>query len=229
MFINGELGAGRFLKRPNRFLALLETRSGERKCHVRDPGRLNELLRPGAVTVFLEKPNPRRKTDCELLVWSGRVWTVVNSGLHSELAQELLESGFLSEFPRFTSLRREVRHGDSRIDFLLESLGRRVLLEVKGCTLVRDGVALFPDAPTERGRRHILNVIRAVEGGYEAAILFLVMRPDAEYLSPNVKTDPSSSRALKKAEERGVRMYAVAFAYRSRSIDPVSEIPVVLQ
>ncbi len=228
MFIKDKLGGGRFIERPNRFLAVLDTKDGRRRCHVRDPGRLKELLVRGAPVVYLERSNPGRKTDCEvLLVWDGRVWTVVNSGLHSELAMEPLLSGLLPELRGFTSLRREVRYGDSRVDFLLEFPGKLLYLEVKGCTLVRDGVALFPDAPTERGRRHVMNLIRAVEEGHDAAVLFLVMRPDAELLTPNAETDPGFAEALREAENRGVRMFAVTFKYFARSIIPLTRIPVV--
>ncbi len=228
MFIKGKLGAGKFLERPNRFLVVLDTLEGRRRCHVRDPGRLTELLVKGAPVVFLERSNPGRKTDCEvLLVWDGKVWTVVNSGLHSELATELLASGFLPELRGFTSMRREVKYGNSRVDFMLEYPGKVLYLEVKGCTLVGDGVALFPDAPTERGRRHVLNLIRAVDEGHDAAILFLVMRPDAELLIPNAETDPGFAEALREAENRGVRMFAVTFRYLARRIEPLARIPLI--
>ncbi len=229
MLVNDELGSGRFLRRLNRFLVQLDTLTGERRCHLRDPGRLSELLVPGATVVFKERRGSSgRKTDCEvLLVWDGKVWTVVNSGLHSTLAEEVLRSSFLPELSGFTKLRREVRFGDSRVDFLLEGV-TTTLLEVKGCTLVRNGKALFPDAPTERGRRHILNLIKALEGGYRTAVLFLVMRPDASEFSPNRETDPLFFEALRRAVERGVEVYALNFAYRDRRIFPVRRIPVVI-
>ncbi len=228
MYISDELGAGRFIERPNRFLVVIKTLKNERRCHLRDPGRLSELMRPNAPIVFMERKSRDRKTDCEvLLVWSGSVWVVVNSGLHNDLAEEAIRANLISELSGFHRIRREIRYGDSRIDFLLEG-DKNILLEVKGCTLVEGGRAYFPDAPTERGRRHIINLIRALNNGYRAAVLFLVMRPDAESLSPNWRTDREFSSSLKKAVEMGVETYALTFAYRARHILPVSRIPVIL-
>ena len=226
MLVEGILKSGIFLKRSNRFLVILKTSKGLRRCHLRDPGRLSKLLRPGAVIIFRERNAVGRKTDCEvLLVWDRRVWTIVNSSLHNDLAIEVIESGLPTELGNPRSIKREFRFGNSRIDFLLED-GEKTLLEVKGCTLVRDGLALFPDAPSERGKRHVLNLIKALKSGYRAAILFLVMRPDAEILSPNWEVDPEFSSALTKAAESGVMMLAVKFAYKRGEIIPVGRIPV---
>ncbi len=226
MLVRGILGSGIFLRRPNRFLVILKTLDGLRRCHLRDPGRLSELLRPGAIIIFRERNPLGRKTNCEvLLVWDGRVWTVVNSSLHNDLAIEIIKNGLLTELGSPRSIKREFRFRNSRVDFLLED-EERTLLEVKGCTLVRDGLALFPDAPSERGRRHVLNLINALKLGYRAVILFLVMRPDAEVLSPNWEIDPEFSNALAKAIESGVIVLAVKFAYRRREIMPVGKVPV---
>ncbi len=228
MRIEGRLGFGRFRSRPNRFTVVLETPKGTRRCHLRDPGRLTEILIPGARTIFLERSGPGRKTDCEVLaVWSGTWWTVVNSGLHTDLATELILSGAVPELPADAPIRREVRFGDSRVDLLLDT-SPPTLVEVKGCTLVVDGVALFPDAPTERGTRHVLNLIRAVRSGMRAAVLFLVMRPDAERLEPNEETDPKFAEALRSARREGVALLAHRFRLRGRVIEPVGGIPVVV-
>ncbi len=226
VLIEGILKSGIFLKRPNRFLVILKTSKGLRRCHLRDPGRLSDLLKPGAIIIFRERNPAGRKTDCEvLLIWEGRVWTIVNSSLHNDLAIEVIKSGLLTELGSPGNIRREFRFGNSRIDFLLED-DERTLLEVKGCTLVRNGLALFPDSPSERGRRHVFNMIKSLRLGYRAAILFLVMRPDAKILSPNWEIDPKFSSALAKASEIGVLMLAVKFAYKRREIIPVDRIPV---
>ncbi len=226
MRVEGRLGFGLFRSRPNRFTVVLETSTGTRRCHLRDPGRLTELLVPGARTIFLEREGGRRKTDCEVLaVWSGSWWTVVNSGLHTALAIELIQSGAVPELPADAPIRREVRFGDSRVDLLLET-SPPTLVEVKGCTLVVDGLALFPDAPTERGTRHVLNLIRAVHSGMRAAVLFLVMRPDAELLAPNEGTDPRFAEALRRAHREGVMLLAYRFRLRGKVIEPAGRIPV---
>ncbi len=230
MRIYDKLNAGKFIERPNRFLVVIKTSGNRRKCHLRDPGRLTELLKPGVPIIFMERRSSIRKTDCEvLLVWSGSVWVIVNSGLHNDLAEEVLRSNLIRELSGFHEIKREVYFGDSRIDFLLEGDNSRVLLEVKGCTLVEEGRAYFPDAPTERGRKHVISLIRALDKGYRAAILFLVMRPDARSLTPNWKTDREFSDSLMRAVERGVEAYALTFAYIARNITPVSRIPVILR
>jgi len=220
--VRDPLKGGRLVDRPNRFTLRVLTPSGVRRCHLRDPGRLTELMVPGAPVVLFDRPLRGRKTDCEVfLIWRG-VWTVVNSGLHSDLAEEVFHAlGLKGE------VKREVKFGDSRVDFLVGD----TLVEVKGCTLVRDGLALFPDAPTERGRRHVLNLIRALNSGYKAMVLFLVMRPDARNLSPNWETDPGFSEALVKAVEAGVEVRAIKFAYfpRTREVRALGTIPVSVQ
>jgi len=226
--VTERLGSGVFLRRPNRFLVEVLTRRGVRRCHLRDPGRLKELLVPGATVVFIERDRTGRKTSCEvLLIWDGKVWTVVNSRLHLDLAEEVLLAGlFNEELGAPKKIRREVRFGRSRLDLLLDE---STLVEIKGCTLVREGVALFPDAPTERGRRHVLDLVEAVRNGYRAAVLFLIMRPDAEVLKPNWSTDPEFSRALAEAVGEGVIALAVKFRYCCREIRPAGRVPVITE
>lgn len=228
LIVQGQLEFGRFVDRPNRFTVVLKTVSGSRRCHLRDPGRLSELLKPQAGVLFVEKSSPRRRTDCEVVaIWDGKCWTIVNSGLHNELALELISAGLLPELGSPKAVKTEVRFGNSRVDILIE--GRPpTLVEVKGCTLVRDGLALFPDAPTQRGTRHVLNLIEAIGMGFRAAALFLVMRPDAKALAPNAETDLAFAEALARAHRSGVMLLAHTFRLRGRSIEPASRIPVLL-
>ena len=155
-------------------------------------------------------------------------WVLVNSGFHSDLAAELIESGKFKEMSSCKIVRREVKLGKSRIDFLLKTDDSLCYLEVKGCTLVENGYGIFPDAPTERGTRHINELIRAVELGYRAAILFVVMRMDANLVIPNVWTDIKFVTAMKYAKSVGVDMYAYSFFFDGRTISPFREIKVLV-
>jgi len=227
LIVQGQLGFGRFVDRPNRFTIVLKTVSGPRRCHLRDPGRLSELLKPEAGVLFVERSSLGGRTDCEVVaIWDGKCWTIVNSGLHNELALELISAGLLPELGSPKSVKTEVRFGNSRVDILIE--GRPpTLVEVKGCTLVRGGLALFPDAPTQRGTKHVLNLIQAIKRGFRAAVLFLVMRPDARAIAPNAETDPAFAEALTRAHESGL-LLGYTFRLRGRVIEPVRRIPVLL-
>ncbi len=228
LIVEGRKKVGLFKGRPNRFTVLIKTEKGVRRCHLRDPGRLRELLKPDVKVMFIEVEGKRRKTDCEVIaVHDGTIWTVVNSGLHTSLAIELLSAGVIPEIKAEHGIRPEVKYGDSRID--LQVLGSPpTLVEVKGCTLVVGGTALFPDAPTNRGLRHLKTLIRAVEDGLKAYVLFLVMRPDAKIFMPNWATDPEFSRGLVEAFDKGVGIIAYTFTFNGLEIKPVRRIPVTL-
>jgi len=144
------------VQRPNRFTVVLKD---GRKCHLRDPGRLRGLICPGA-RVLVAPRSGRRRTVCEVFgAHDGKV--LVNSGLHQTIVLEALNLGLFPELGSFKTVLREVRLGGSRMDLMVD--GRAV--EIKGCTLVTEGLALFPDAPTERGRRHVLELARFAKGG----------------------------------------------------------------
>ncbi|RLG41804.1 MAG: DNA/RNA nuclease SfsA [Thermoproteota archaeon] len=227
--ISGPLFVGSFLSRPNRFTALLKTEEGTLRCHLRDPGRLTELLVPGRDVIFRKIEGPGRKTEGEVIgIWSGRTWVLVNSSMHSDIARWLIESNYIDELKGWSIEKAEWKYGRSRIDFLLSKEGEKGLLEVKGCTLVKEGVALFPDAPTERGRRHVLELIRAIKENFEAFILFLVTRGDAEKFSPNWETDPEFSRALTLAQKSGIKVIAYCLDFDGRALVPKRELEVFL-
>ncbi|MGQ4892823.1 MAG: DNA/RNA nuclease SfsA [Candidatus Njordarchaeia archaeon] len=227
MRILGELVQGVLVGRLNRFVVEVKFGHDRIHAHLRDPGRLKELLVPGAEILLRKKARPVKLMYEVLAVKHGDLWVFVNSGFHSDLAEEIIERGLISGLRGCSVVKREVRVGDSRIDFLLDCNDVDLYMEVKGCTLVVNNYALFPDAPTLRGRKHILELIDIVKRGGRAAVLFLVMRPDASYLVPNVKTDPKFSEALIIAKNVGVKLYAYTFQFDGKTISPIREIDVV--
>lgn len=228
----GNLIKGTFQERPNRFTVVFEHEGREEEAHLRDPGRLRELLLPGADLLLRPAQNTaKRKTKYDVIaVWSEGIWVLINSGFHSDLAQELIESGLISEFEGYGIEKREYTYGNSRLDFLLTGQEGSILLEVKGCTLVENGYARFPDAPTERGKRHVEELIKAKIQGLKAAVLFIIPREDAEIFSPNWEMDPPFSLALQQAQEKGVHIitYSFRMVYKkdNLTLNPLKRIKV---
>ena len=201
-----------FEERLNRFLVRVERAGRRHLCHLPNPGRLQELLHVGTPVLLQPRPRHGRKTAHDLVaVRKGRVWVSVDTRLPNRAVGEWLAEGMLPEFRAYRKVRPEVPLGESRIDFLLRN-GRDCYLEVKSCTLVEGDDALFPDAPTERGRRHVETLAEAAERGLRASVLFVVQRPDASLFRPREETDPAFAHALRDASMRGVEVYA----YRSR-------------
>ncbi len=229
MRISGPLIQGMFIERLNRFLGRIEINGRREYCHIRDPGRLTEVLVPNAQIIVRKVNKSSRKTRYELIsVKVGDIWVIVNSGLHNRLALELLKNRKIEELAEYKIAFMEKKFGKSRIDFLLSKNGEKCLLEVKGCTLVKEGVALFPDAPTKRGVKHLKELAFAIEIGYKAADLFLIMRRDANLFSPNREIDPTFSEALKKLEEKGAKIIAYSFDFDGREIKPLGRISIRL-
>jgi len=213
VMIISNLFLGSFLERPNRFTVIFKTLEKEAKAHLRDPGRLKELLIPEVRLLLRQalKPDSRKTKYDVIAVWSKNIWVLINSGFHSDLAAELLESRLLPEFSDYKIKKREFTFGKSRIDFLLSRGEEEMLLEVKGCTLVEDGLAKFPDAPTERGKKHVEELVGAKNKGMNSAVLFLITRDDARAISPNWEMDPAFSGALSQAQQKGVELTAYSF------------------
>ena len=219
---------GRFISRPNRFIALVEIDGMEERCHVKNTGRLGELLIPGA-DVILEKSGKReRKTAYDLVaVYRGEQLVNIDSKLPNAAAYEFVKAGGLGL--GFKELKREVFFGDSRFDIYgIDENGRECFIEVKGVTLVTDGTAAFPDAPTERGRKHVYGLIDAVNKGYGAYILFIIQLNGIKRFIPNRKTDPAFADALAAAEKAGVEIRAFECDVTSEYIEAAGEVPVVL-
>jgi sugar fermentation stimulation protein A len=223
---------GKFVERPNRFIVVFETKQGTNEMeHLMDPGRLKELLIPG-VRLLLRKaiPNPKRKTQYDVIaVFNQSIWGLINSGFHSDIAADLIESGVIKEISNYFIERREYNYGKSRIYFLLTNHETgKMLLEVKGCTLIEKGLAKFPDAPTIRGKKHLDELTHSIAVGFESTVLFLIIRDDALEFTPNTVMDPDFSAALSNANEKGVRVIVYSFknTYRKNSlyIEPFKRI-----
>ena len=198
---------GIFLSRPNRFIAHIEIDGAVEICHVKNTGRCRELLVPGCTVWCQRSDNPNRKTKFDLIaVQKGDRLINMDSQAPNKAAGEWLASGGLGEI---SELRPEVRHGDSRYDFSFLKDGKRCFLEVKGCTLEEDGVCAFPDAPTERGAKHICGLTEAARAGYGAYILFVIQMSDVKYIRPHDETDPEFGRALREAAKNGVHILAM--------------------
>lgn len=221
-----------FLRRLNRFKCLISIDDKIYSAHIHDPGRLSELLKPN-VKVLIRPHLNINKTDYYLFaVYSMDGWVLVDSALHNDIFIWILNSGFIPDLNGFEIVKREYKFMDSRYDFLLKSpLNGKCLLEVKGCTLVVDGIAMFPDAPTIRGRRHVYGLINALRKGYDAIILFLITHPGAKIFKPNWIMDEAFSKSLLEAYEAGVKIYAckVVLMVDSMSLTWSEDIPVLLK
>lgn len=201
-----------FLSRPNRFIAEVEIDSEKHTVHVKNTGRCKELLLPGS-TVYLDEPTGReRKTKYDLVavekLCENHKTILINmdSGAPNEAAWEFLKNGTI--FPDATLIRREVTKGNSRFDFYIEQGEKITYLEVKGVTLENNGIASFPDAPTERGVKHIEELIELKKHGYGAAILFVIQMKGITEFRPNDITHKAFGDALRKANNAGVSIYA---------------------
>ena len=199
--------SGRFVARPNRFVARVETAAGEETVHVKNTGRCRELLIPGVTGYLSRSGNPARKTAFDLIAVEkgNRLINLDAQAPNQVFAEWAASGGFL---PEVTALRREYVYGDSRLDFCLETPEGRHLVEVKGVTLEEGGRAFFPDAPTQRGVRHIRELIRAAEKGLDATLFFVVQMNDIASVSPNDRTHPAFGEALREAAAAGVRICA---------------------
>jgi len=201
------------LKRVNRFAVQVSLDGRRVGVHLPNSGRLQELLQPGTRAYLVPKAAPSRKTPFDLLlVRVGKVLISADARLPNRLVAEALREGRLPPFRRYKAFTPEVRYRDCRYDFLLEGLSGRCLLEVKSVTLVEEGVALFPDAPTERGRRHLETLIRARQEGLRGAVVFVIQRPDAKVFRPHDEADPVFGEVLRRASVGGVSIHA----YRCR-------------
>ncbi len=204
----GTVVPGRFLARPNRFIAHVELEGGTQVCHVKNTGRCRELLVPGA-RVYLEDfgPDTRRKTRYDLIaVEKGDLLINMDSQAPNKAVGEFLRAGGLWEAP--TLVRPETKWGNSRFDFYLEQGDRKAFLEVKGVTLEEKGLALFPDAPTLRGVKHLEELAAAAKAGYEAYALFLVQMKGVRTFRPNWALHPQFGQALADAAAAGVTVLA---------------------
>lgn len=203
---------GLFVSRPNRFVGEIKYKGKIESAHIHDPGRLKELLIEGAEVLFTHS---RGKLKYYIkAVYDDDEWVLIDTALHSNIAQKVFE--LLPEFSKVKEIRREVKLGNSRIDFLLDD----VPLEVKGVTLVKECIALFPDAPTERGARHVREIIE-----HNGIIFFLIFRK-ARCFSPNLEMDPKFSKNLSEARKKGIKILAVQISFDGKIIFYKNKIPL---
>ncbi len=217
-----------FKSRPNRFIAICEVDGEERVCHVRNTGRCRELLVCG-VTVYLEESeNPNRKTKYDLVAVDkkGVLFNIDSQAPNAVFCEWIKNGGF---FESLTLVRPETKYNDSRFDFYVEYSGKKAFVEVKGVTLEADGVLLFPDAPTERGVKHLNCLCRAVSEGYEGYVFFVVQTENARYFTPNKQTHPEFANALKVACNNGVQIKCVCCKTAPDSLEISDFVNVMLQ
>lgn len=216
---------GRFLGRPNRFIARVEIDGKEELCHVKNTGRLRELLIPQARVFVEESENPRRKTRYDLVqVYKGEQLVNIDSQMPNYLVREWIEAGEL--FPDVTHVAMERRYGHSRFDLYVEHGGKKAFLEVKGVTLEVDGTARFPDAPTQRGVRHMQELMDCISQGYEAYLIFVIQMKGVTLFQANWTTQPEFGRVLQQASDAGVHVLACDCQVRPGNIFIDQKIPV---
>ena len=232
MKYKGRIKEGVFLSRPNRFIAYVMVDGREEKCHVKNTGRCRELLVPGCKVYLEESENPNRSTRFDLVatekkIGDSSILINMDSQAPNSVVEEWLRKGEL--FGEKIEVKREVTYSDSRFDFsITDESGRITFLEVKGCTLEKNGVVMFPDAPTERGVKHVKELIKAKKEGYGAYILILVQMCGVKSFVPNWDTHPAFGEALREAERNGVVILCYDSIVTSDSITLFKSVPVVL-
>ncbi len=221
---------GRFIKRLNRFAALVDVEKREYLVHVPNSGRMGELLVPGYRVLLNPAPTgTSRKTAFDLaLVDTGDVLSSADARLPNKLLAEAISQGRLPQFAAYPVVRPESNFGESRLDFLLEGPKGSCYVETKSVTLVENGVGLFPDAPTLRGVKHLHSLMAAMDVGHRAGAIFVIQRADVEVFAPHDTADPLLGETLRVAVKRGVEVWAYRCRVDERSIELADEIPVRL-
>ena len=216
-----------FLSRPNRFIANIEIDGEQHICHVKNTGRCKELLIPGCTIFVKQHSNPKRKTNYSLIsVLKGDTLINMDSQVPNKAMHKWLLEGHIFDDAEY--IKPEYKYHNSRIDFFIKTKDKKILLEVKGVTLEQDGVAMFPDAPTERGVNHIKELIKAKQEGYESYIVFVIQMETSKYFTPNDRTHPEFKDALIKAKNKGVNILAYNCQVTKDSISISNSCPVVL-
>lgn len=197
---------GQFIKRPNRFIAYASVDGKEEICHVKNTGRLGELLYKGAKVYVEESDNKNRKTKFDLIaVYKGDILYNIDS----QAPNKVMEDYIPRFFENVTYVKPECKYKNSRFDFYIEYNGKKAFMEVKGVTLEKNGAMLFPDAPTVRGVKHLDELCECVKEGYEAYAVFVICADSGEYFAPNGETHREFAEKLKRAKESGVNIIAL--------------------
>ena len=229
MKIKGPLIEGIFIDRPNRFLTIVKIDNKIVKSHLPDPGRLKEILTPGRV-LFLRKDlySEHRKTRYTTVLtdYNGELVSLIST-FPNDFIKECIETNILSFLNGFSIEKKEIKHGKHRFDFLLtDKYSKPFYLEVKSVTFVENSVAKFPDAITDRGKKHVNELCKLVKEGFQAGIIFVVQRSDANIFQPMWDRDPNFCNALYKAMECGVNIWCIKARLTKRDMTFISEIPI---
>jgi len=221
---------GRFIRRLNRFAALVDVERREYLAHVPNSGRMGELLVPGYRVLLVPAPEgANRKTSFDLaLVDTGSALSSADARLPNKLVAEALFQRRMPQFDEYPVARGEQVFGESRLDFLLEGPTGKCYVETKSVTLVEEGVGLFPDAPTIRGVKHLRSLMAALDAGHRAAVVFVIQRADAGAFAPHDVADPLLGRTLREARDAGVEIWAYRCTVTERSIELADTVPVFL-
>jgi sugar fermentation stimulation protein A len=217
------------INRPNRFLGVVDYEGEHIECFIPNPGRMHELMVPGTRVYIIPQSGEHRKTSYDLtLVEYNDTLVSIDSRLPNYILREAIETGKLPEFRSYHVERAEPSFHDSRLDLQLSNDTDQILLEAKSCTLVEEGIALFPDAPTKRGARHMKTLIKALEHG-RASVCFIIQRNDAKEWHPHIQMDPEFTENIRKAVENGVEAYAYTCKITLDEITILKRIPVNLE
>jgi sugar fermentation stimulation protein A len=230
MQIAAKLIPATFVKRDNRFRVTVRMEGRPVWAHLPNSGRLRELLVPGRRVLLAAAQAPGRLTSYDLLMVDlDGTLVSIDARMPSRVLYEALQAGQLEEFAGYAEVRREVTYGQSRLDLVLEGGpdGGRCFIEAKSVTLVEDGVALFPDAPTQRGRRHLGELARARAEGHRATVVFVVQRDDVVRFSPHDEADPAFGQALRKAAQAGVEVHAYKCQVSEGEVTLETPLPVI--
>lgn len=225
--IYNNIKKAKFIDRPNRFIANIELDGKNEICHVKNTGRCKELL-IGNATVFVQEfDSSKRKTKYDLIsVYKGERLINMDSQVPNKVFHEWVKNASL--FENITTIRPESKYGNSRFDFYIETIDKKIFVEVKGVTLEENGVAMFPDAPTLRGLKHVNELINSIDDGFEAYIVFIIQMKDIEYFTPNIKTHKEFGEALILAQKKGVKILALDCEITENSIEARSFVEVCL-
>ena len=222
-----EITEGIFIDRPNRFIAHVQIDGDIKVCHVKNTGRCKELLTSGVRVILSREKSTNRKTEYDLVaVYKGDKLINMDSQAPCAVFGEWLKE--CDFFGRIDLVRPETTYESSRFDFYLEAEGRKIFAEIKGVTLERDGVLLFPDAPTVRGRKHLRELAHAAKNGYDAYVFFIIQMNDCKYFTPNKNTDPDFANALKEVATEGVRVCALKCDVMLDGLKITEFVPVIL-
>lgn len=208
-----------FIARPNRYLAKVDIDGSIELAHVHDPGRLQELLYTGNKVLLRKASNTNRKTAYDVIAAKlGDEWILINSAFHRKISEAILGNSEINPIKDLLEYKAEVKYGKSRFDFYIQSKKGTIWLETKGCTLSENKVAIFPDAPTTRGLRHIQELTEIAKAGKEKAAVLILVLTDSNTFRPNSITDPKFTEAFYEAMELGVRIYPVLLEYKEEYI-----------